>query len=66
VKKAYIEAKKRFDMKPLITGDDLVKLGMKPGRQFTEILETIEDLSIEGQIKTKDEALEYVLHHFVG
>ena len=66
VKKAYIEAKKRFDMKPLITGDDLVKLGMQPGRQFTEILETIEDLSIEGQIKTKDEALEYVLHHFVG
>ena len=65
VKKAYIEAKKRFDMKPLITGDDLVRLGMQPGRQVTEILNTIEDLSIEGQLKSKDEALEYVLQHFV-
>ena len=65
VKKIYPEAKKRFEMKPLITGDDLVKLGMQPGRQFTEILEAIEDLSMEGQLKSKDEALEYVLHHFV-
>jgi poly(A) polymerase len=65
VKQAYPEAKKRFDMKPLITGDDLVRLGMQPGRQFTEILNAIEDLTIEGQLKTKDEALEYVLHHFV-
>jgi poly(A) polymerase len=66
VKRIYPEAKKRFEMKPMVTGDDLVKLGMQPGRQFTEILHTVEDLSLEGKFKTKDEALEYVLHHFVS
>ena len=65
VKRIYPEAKKRFEMKPLVTGDDLVKMGMHPGRQFTEILHSVEDLFIEGKFKTKDEALEYVLHHFV-
>ena len=52
-------------MKPFLTGDDLVKLGMQPGRQFTDILDAIEDLSLEGKFKTKDEALEYVLQNFV-
>ena len=65
VKRVYPEAKKRFEMKPLVTGDDLVKLGMHPGRQFTQILHSIEDLTMEGKFKSKDEALEYVLHHFV-
>jgi poly(A) polymerase len=65
VNKIYPEAKKRFEMKPMITGDDLVKLGMQPGRQFTEILHSVEDLSMEGKFKSKDDALEYVLHHFV-
>lgn len=65
VKRIYPEAKKRFEMKPLLGGDDLVKMGMQPGRQFTEILHTVEDLALEGSLKTKDEALEYVLQHFV-
>ena len=65
VKRIYPEAKKRFELKPMITGDDLVKLGMHPGRQFTEILTSVDDLMLEGKLKSKDEALEYVLHHFV-
>ena len=66
VKKLYSEAKKRFEMKPLLSGDDLVKLGMQPGRQFTEILHSIEDLTMEGKFKTRDEALEYVLQNYVN
>lgn len=61
----YPEMKKRFDQKPLISGEDLVKLGLSPGRQFTEILRTIEDLSVEGQLSNAAEALDYVLKHFV-
>ena len=66
VERTYPEAKKRFEMKPLLTGDDLVKLGMHPGRKFTEILHSIEDLTMEGKFKTKDDALEYVLQNFVS
>lgn len=65
VKAIYPEAKRRFDTKPLITGDDLVKLGMVPGRHFTEILRSIEDLSLEGALSSHDEAMNYVLAHFV-
>lgn len=65
VRSAYPSAKRRFDMKPLLTGDALVKLGMNPGRQFTEILRTVEDLALEGVLTTEAQALEYVLTHFV-
>ena len=65
VKAIYPEAKRRFELKPLISGDDLVKLGMNPGRQFTEILRTVEDLMLEGSLSTHDEAMNYVLTHFV-
>jgi tRNA nucleotidyltransferase/poly(A) polymerase len=61
----YPEMKKRFHQKPLLTGEDLVKLGLDPGRQFTEILRTIEDLSLEGQLQNSEDALDYVLKHFV-
>jgi poly(A) polymerase len=65
VKTIYPEAKRRFYSKPLITGDDLVRLGMSPGRQFTEILRTVEDLALEGKLTEPEQALEYVLTHFV-
>jgi len=65
VKTIYPDAKRRFYAKPLITGDDLVRLGMSPGRQFTEILRTVEDLALEGKLTDSEQALEYVLKHFV-
>ncbi len=41
----------------LISGDDLIALGLKPGPEFKEMLRTIEDAQLEGAIKTRDEAL---------
>jgi poly(A) polymerase len=66
VRSIYPEAKRRFEMKPLLTGEDLVRLGMSPGPKFAEILRTVEDLSLEGQLTSTGQALEYVLAHFVG
>jgi poly(A) polymerase len=65
VRAIYPDAKRRLEMKPLLTGDDLVRLGLNPGRKFTEILRTIEDLALEGSLSTSEEALNYVLAHFV-
>jgi poly(A) polymerase len=65
VKTIYPEAKRSFHSKPLITGDDLVRLGMSPGRQFTEILRAVEDLALEGKLVDSEQALEYVVNHFV-
>ncbi len=45
---------------PLVTGADLIALGMKPGPEFKEILGKITDLQLEGGLKTRDEALDWI------
>src|ERR1700730_1434617 len=45
---------------PLVRGEDLIALGMKPGPKFGEILEAVETRQLEGALKDRDEALEWV------
>ncbi|MCG8448509.1 MAG: CCA tRNA nucleotidyltransferase [Pirellulales bacterium] len=44
----------------LLTGDDLVAHGLKPGRHFAALLEHIRNAQLEGQIKSREQALERV------
>ena len=41
----------------LLTGDDLVEMGFRPGPEFKEILHAAEDVQLEGGIHTHDDAL---------
>lgn len=41
----------------LVTGDDLVRLGMKPGKEFKLLLDQMRDLQLEGKVATQEEAL---------
>ncbi|MEY2560840.1 MAG: hypothetical protein QOG51_1255 [Verrucomicrobiota bacterium] len=45
---------------PLIRGDDLLALGLKPGPKFGEILEAVETRQLEGALTNREEALEWV------
>jgi poly(A) polymerase len=45
---------------PLVSGDDLIALGLKPGPKFGEILEAAETRQLEGKLRTRDEALKWV------
>lgn len=45
---------------PLLRGEDLMTLGMKPGRRFGEILEEIETMQLEGTLRNHEEALAWV------
>jgi poly(A) polymerase len=45
---------------PLVTGDDLIALGLQPGPRFKEIIEEIETLQLEDKLKTRDEAIAHV------
>jgi poly(A) polymerase len=45
---------------PLVRGDDLIALGLKPGPSFGEILEAVETRQLEGALKDREEALEWV------
>jgi poly(A) polymerase len=49
---------------PLVTGDDLIRLGMKPGPKFGEVLEAVETRQLEGVLKTRDEALDWLKREY--
>ena len=49
---------------PLVTGDDLIALGMKPGPKFGEILEAVETRQLEGALKSRDQALDWLKHEY--
>jgi poly(A) polymerase len=45
---------------PLVRGDDLIAMGLKPGPRFGEILEAVETRQLEGGFRNRDEALAWV------
>ena len=49
---------------PLITGDDLISAGYKPGPRFKEILSAVEDAQLEGRLQSSQEAMELVRQEF--
>jgi poly(A) polymerase len=49
---------------PLVRGDDLIALGLKPGPKFGEILEAVETRQLEGSLRTRDEALEWIKREY--
>jgi poly(A) polymerase len=44
----------------LVTGDDLIAMGMTPGPEFARLLEALETEQLEGRIATRDQALAFV------
>ncbi len=45
---------------PLITGEDLIALGLTPGPAFSRILETLYDAQLNGQLADRSSALAYL------
>ena len=50
---------------PLIRGDDLIALGLKPGPKFGEILEAVETRQLEGTLRNREEALDWVKREYL-
>lgn len=48
--------KEELKPKPLLRGDDLIELGMKPGPAMKPLLEEAYELQLENRIRTKEEA----------
>ena len=46
-----------IDPPPLISGDDLKVLGLKPGPEFKTLLDAIRDAQLNGEISTHEQAL---------
>ena len=43
---------------PLVSGNDLIEMGLEPGPAFKKILEAVYDAQLEKRVRTKEEALE--------
>jgi poly(A) polymerase len=51
---------------PLVKGDDLIAMGMKPGPQFGEILEAVETRQLEGTLRDREEALRWIRAEYLA
>lgn len=49
---------------PLITGNDLISLGLRPGPRFKEILEAVQSRQLEGTLTSPEAALNWVKEEF--
>ena len=49
---------------PLVRGNDLIALGFTPGPMFAEILRQVEDQQLGGELRNRDEALDWVKRHY--
>jgi poly(A) polymerase len=64
----YRFAKERYEAipveemrpRPLVTGDDLIAAGYRPGPQFKEMLALAEDAQLEGRITSREEGLRLI------
>lgn len=50
----------QLDPPPLVTGDDLVQQGIRPGPQFKGLLQAVRDAQLDGQIHDHAEAIALV------
>jgi poly(A) polymerase len=48
----------------LLTGEDLIRMGWKPGPMFSRVLSALEDAQLEGQVHTAEEARRFVRERF--
>lgn len=55
------EEMRRPKFRRILTGDDLIKLGLPPGPIFKKILEKVEELQISGELHTREEAIQFVI-----
>ena len=65
-----VSAKRRFDSEPprpprLLSGHDLVSMGLRPGPRFAKILRAVEDAWLERRLSTPGEARAFVRERFL-
>ena len=64
--KYYALPEEQIRPTPLITGNDLIAAGYKPGPLFKELLAAVEDAQLDGSISTREEAMKLVETKFLN
>jgi hypothetical protein len=55
-----LRSEKEKEIPRVVTGKDLIGLGLKPGPLFSRILEEVREAQLIGRINSKKEGLEFV------
>ncbi|MCX6809161.1 MAG: CCA tRNA nucleotidyltransferase [Candidatus Berkelbacteria bacterium] len=65
-KKALLWKKEKEQKSRLkfFSGDNLIELGFKPGKKFSEILDDLNDEIVEGNVRNKSEAIKFVTQKY--
>jgi len=64
LEKANMLDVKNSPPKPFIQGRDLIKLGLKPSKVFKDILDELYEKQLDGELKSYEEAFEYLKSNF--
>jgi putative nucleotidyltransferase with HDIG domain len=65
VRNYFEKLKTELERKCLISGLDLIEMGMQPGPEIGKILKKVQEAQDEGSISDREEALEMVKIHFL-
>ncbi|MBI2209518.1 MAG: CCA tRNA nucleotidyltransferase [Deltaproteobacteria bacterium] len=49
---------------PLLRGRELIEMGFTPGPLFQKILHQVEEAQLEGELRTKEQAMAWVMKHY--
>ena len=49
---------------PLLRGRELIEMGFTPGPLFQKILHQVEEAQLEGELRTKEQAVAWVMKHY--
>jgi poly(A) polymerase len=49
-----------LDPEPIITGNDLIELGLKPGKVFKQLLDAAREAQLDGVLSSKPQAVDFV------
>ena len=64
VEVAYYRTIKPVLAKRLLTGNDLIEVfGLKPGPEFREIFDNLENGQVEGEVQDREQALDWVKNY---
>lgn len=55
---------KEVKPEPLLRGRDLIRLGYAPGPAFSAMLQAVEEAQLEGELRTADEAVDWVRERY--
>lgn len=55
---------KEVKPEPLLRGRDLIQLGYAPGPAFSAMLQAVEEAQLEGELRTADDAVDWVLERY--